>query len=68
MTGLSGSSIPVGGMGASYGRMARQHEPSSRDDSEKLAQFLEELMEEFKMIDWSKTKESGEPSIDRRVH
>merc|ERR1711971_1485411 len=68
LTGLSGSSIPVGGLGASYGRSARQHEPSSRDDSEKLAQLLDELMEEFKMIDWSKTKESGEASIDRRVH
>merc|ERR1711971_1207891 len=68
LTGLSGSSIPVGGMGASYGRRARQHEPSSRDDSEKLAQLLDELMEEFKMIDWSKTNESGEPSLDRRVH
>ena len=68
LTGLSGSSIPVGGMGASYGRSARQHELSTRDDSEKLAQLLEELMEEFKMTDWSKTKESGEPSLDRRVH
>merc|ERR1712172_401401 len=96
LTGLSGSSIPVGGMGASYGRMARELEPSSRYDSEdasyityltqlmdeelrmsklkleveleKLAQLLEELMEEFKMIDWSKTEESGEASIDRRVH
>merc|ERR1711971_617401 len=68
LTGLSGSSIPVGGLGASYGRSARQHEPSSRDDSEKLAQLLDELMEEFKMTDWSKIKESGEPSLDRRVH
>merc|ERR1711971_260726 len=68
LTGLSGSSIPVGGMGASYGRSARQHELSTRDDSEKLAQLLEELMEEFKMTDWSKTKESGEASLDRRVH
>merc|ERR1711971_673509 len=53
---------------ASYGRRARQLELSTRDDSEKLAQLLDELMEEFKMIDWSKTKESGDLSIDRRVH
>merc|ERR1711971_1056797 len=68
LTGLSASSIPVGGLGASYGRSVRQHELSTRDDSEKLAQLLEELMEEFKMTDWSKTKESGKPSLDRRVH
>merc|ERR1711971_956113 len=59
---------------ASYGRRARQLEPSTRDDSEKLAQLLDELMEECdgdaacvcgKMRDWRKAKKSGEASLDR---